>query len=191
MRHPFQSIPERRRKSLFWFLLASTLLLIVILNLIGAPLITSAAPSGIVSFELAGSTANSERILSSWNPDARMHAALSLGLDYLFMVAYAAAISLGCVWASEVIRSRRWPLASLGIYLAWGQWLAAILDAVENIGLIAILFSQPTSPWPEIARWCATFKFAIILLGLVYALYGLLSGVVSRFARNTKPFSLL
>ncbi len=185
MRHPFQSITGRHRKFLFWFLLASTLLLMFILNVIGAPLITSAAPSGIVSYELAGSPANSENILSSWNQDARMHAALSLGLDYLFIVVYAAAISLGCVWAAEVVRSHGWPLASLGAYLAWGLWLAAVLDAVENIGLIAILFGQVVSPWPEIARWCATFKFALIFLGLVYTLYGLAVGAVSRFSRKS------
>ncbi len=185
MKHPFQSITGRQCKLLFWFLLLSTVLLMFILNIIGAPLINSAAPSGIVSFELAGNPGNSEKILASWNQEARMHAALSLGLDYLFMVAYAAAISLGCVWAAEGIRSRRWPLSSLGIYLAWGQWLAAVLDAVENIGLIVILFFQVVSPWPEIARWCAIFKFALIFLGLVYALYGLVVGVVSRLTQNS------
>jgi hypothetical protein len=28
------------------------------------------------------------------------------------------------------------------------------------------------SPWPEIARWCATFKFILVFLGLVYAFLG-------------------
>jgi len=83
-----------------------------------------------------------------------------------------------------VIRSRSWPLASLGVVLAWGQWLAAILDAVENLGLTLILFASVVSPWPEIARWCATLKFALILLGLVYALYGLAVAIVSRLARD-------
>jgi hypothetical protein len=149
-----------------------------------APLITNTAPSGIVSYELASNPANSNKILSSWNQDARMHAALSLGLDYLFMVVYAAAISLGCVWAMEVIRSRSWPLAALGAFLAWGQWLAAILDAVENLGLILILFNPIASLWPEIAYWCAVFKFGLIFLGLVYALYGLAVGVVTRLVRR-------
>ena len=184
MRHPFQSVPSSKRKILFWFLLASTLLLMFILNVVGAPLMTDAAPAGIVSYELAGNPINAEQILSSWNQDARLHAAFSLGLDYLFMVVYAAAISLGCVWAAEIIRSRGWPLASLGVYLAWGQWLAAILDAVENLGLTLILFNPVVSPWPEIARWCATLKFALIFLGLVYALYGLTVGIVSRLARD-------
>ena len=184
VRHPFQSIPMHQLKSLFWFLLVFTLLLMYILNLAGAPLITSAAPTGIVSYELAGNPLNSEQILSSWNQTARLHAAFSLGLDYLFMVVYAAAISLGCIWAVEVIRSRSWPLASLGVVLAWGQWLAAILDAVENIALTWILLNPVISPWPEIARWCATIKFALIFLGLVFALYGLVAGIVSRLVRE-------
>jgi len=184
MRHPFQFIPSEKRKPLFWFLLVSTLVVMFILNRVGAPLITSAAPAGIVSYELAGNTTNSEQILSSWNEAAKLHAAFSLGLDYLFMVIYAAAISLGCVWAVEVIRSRGWPLASLGVILAWGQWLAAMFDAVENLALTNILFSSVVSPWPEIARWCAILKFTLIFVGLVFTLYGLTVGIISRLARD-------
>ncbi len=184
MRHPFQSIPTINRKPAFWYLFAATLLLMFILNIIGAPLMTTSAPTGIVSFELAGSPAISEQILSSWNQDARLHAALSLGLDYLFMVVYAAALSLGCIWAMEEIKSRGWPLSNLGVLLAWGQWLAAILDAVENQGLILILFAPIVSPWPEIARWCAVIKFALIFLGLTYTLYGLVISAVNRLMQR-------
>jgi len=183
MKHPFESIPTSKLKALFWFLLVATLLTMVIMNLVGAPLMTVDAPSGIVSYELAGSVTKTQAILNSWNQNALLHAAFSLGLDYLFMVVYAAAISLACVWAAEGIKNRRWPLGGLGAPLAWGVWLAGLLDAVENLGLTLILFGSALYPWTAIARWCAIFKFALIFFGLVYALYGLVVGIVSRLAR--------
>jgi len=182
MNHPFESIPPRNRKNIFWFLLIFTLLVMFFLNLIGAPLITEVAPGGIISYEFAGTVSKTTEILDSWDQNALLHAAFSLGLDYLFMVVYASTISLACIWASDVIRSKGWPLASSGLFLAWGLWLAALFDAVENLGLTLNLFGPVMSPWPEIARWCATIKFILIFLGLIYSLYGLVVGIFSRLS---------
>jgi len=180
MRQLFELIPSNKRKRVFWFLIISTLLIMFVMNLIGAPLLTEAAPSGIISYEFAGTISKTEEILASWDQNALLHAAFSLGLDYLFMVFYASAISFVCLWTSEVVLERKWPLAFLGIPLAWGLWLAALLDAIENLGLTLNLFGPVVSPWPEIARWCATFKFIFIFLGLVYSFYGLVVGLISK-----------
>ena len=54
------------------------------------------------------------------------------GLDYLFMVSYAATFGLAAAWAGRQLDSRlpgRWPGRGLG----WGLACAALLDAVENI----------------------------------------------------------
>lgn len=47
-----------------------TLLLMVVMNVIGAPLITAAAPAGIVSYELAGSVEKTIDIINSWDQNA-------------------------------------------------------------------------------------------------------------------------
>ena len=83
-----------------------------------------------------------------------------------------------CDGLGRALTSRGWPLAGEGAALAWGQWLAAWFDAVENIALIAMLFGAVVSPWPQVAYWCAVIKFALVFLGLVYAFYG---GVVRSF----------
>jgi hypothetical protein len=169
MRHPFDALPTGKRGQVFLPLLALTLLLMVVLNVSGGPLTTGAAPQGIVSFELAGSVSRIRHILDSWDEAAQLRAAFSLGLDFLFLVAYSTTIGFACLWAAGVARAREWPLAGAGIPLAWGQWLAALLDALENVALLIMLFGSVAEPWPQIARWCAVPKFVLVFVGLLYA----------------------
>ncbi|HEY0739046.1 MAG TPA: hypothetical protein VGD69_29270 [Herpetosiphonaceae bacterium] len=163
MRYP---IPRQRRALIFWVMLALT---VVINRLMAGPLTTPAAPYGIVSLELAGTEANARAIIDSWDAAAREQALFGVRLDYLFLLTYSTAISLGCVWAASLVGERRW-LASAGLYLAWLQWLAALFDAIENVGLLYMLGGQTEQPWPLIAQWFAIPKFALIVLGLLYTL---------------------
>ena len=184
MRHPFQSIKASSRSRIFWFLLAAAVLLTVIMNWISQPLITPAAPYGIVSFELAGTAARSHLIIASWDKIARLYAAFGLGLDYLYMVVYSFTIGLGCILAAEALYRGKFPLGSFGALLAWGLWLAALLDALENIALAVQLLEQGSSPWPLVALVCASAKFSLIFLGLVYAFYGLAMHAAARLTRR-------
>jgi hypothetical protein len=177
MRHPLEAIPAGKRVQVFVPLFVLSVALMIALNLIGAPLQTLAAPAGIVSFELAGSVGQTRAILESWDQATRLRAAFSLGLDYVFMVVYSTAIGLACAWAASVTRASRPRWAVAGSWLAWGQWLAALLDAVENVALTVALFGTIAAPWPQMAWWCATLKFLLILAGLAYAL---VSWVVKR-----------
>jgi hypothetical protein len=162
----------RAQKVAFWPLLVIALLMMAVQGSLGSPLITRAAPSGIVSFELAGSLAGAQAMLESWGPAGRVYAGLSLGTDYVFLLAYSIAISLGCVLATRNF-SRRWSLLSaLGIVLAWAVLGAALLDAVENLALIQVLLGTQQAIWPALARICAVPKFLIVGLGLLYVLLG-------------------
>ena len=143
---PLETISTRRRILLFWSLLAATLLVMAILQLDGQVLKNEQAPFGIVSYELTGSVTGAQAILVSWDPNARIHAAFNLGLDYLFMPLYAATIGLGCLWAAEIWRVRKRQIGYLGTWLVWALWLAAAFDAVENIALLRMLYTQAISP---------------------------------------------
>lgn len=168
------------RRKIFPPVLALTLLVMVVLTRVGDPLTSSAAPNGIISYEFAGSELKAKEILISWGEDGRIHAAFSLGFDFLFILAYTISIGLACTWAGEVLRERRWPLGRLGVLFACGVCLAGLLDVIENIGLAAMLLEAVTSPWPQIAAVCATGKFLLIALALLYAAYGGISWIVRR-----------
>ena len=168
------------RKGVFLVLLALIVLMMVVFGVTGAPLTTAAAPQGIVSFELASTTAQAETIVASWDSDARLRASFGLGLDYLFMPLYSTTIGLACIWGADILRRRHWPLASLGVPLAWGLWAAALCDAVENVALTVMLWHGVGAPWPTVSSICASIKFALIALGLVYALYAAGAAVRER-----------
>jgi hypothetical protein len=168
------------RGLLWWVLLALTIILTVVLQAVDTPLKTPAAPQGVVSYEFAGTIPAAQDILDSWDGDARVHVGFSLGLDYLYMPTYALTIGLACAWAARQLGSRRRWLGRMGRVLAFGLALAALLDAVENYALTTMLFNTVADPWPAVARWCATGKFALIIAGLVYALAAFIFWLATR-----------
>jgi hypothetical protein len=172
MHHPLESIQARQRRPFFALLLILTLMVIIGMQAVSGPLTTAAAPSGIVSYELAGGVATARAILDSWDAGVRVRVGLNLGLDYLFLVLYSTSIACACAWIAGALRERLRPLASVGALLAWGGWLAALLDAVENGALLTMLLDAPAQPWPGVAWWCAVVKFALVLLGLLFVLVG-------------------
>jgi len=190
LRHPLDFIPETNRKSLFFALLAGTLILFAVFRVLDAPLRTAAAPNGIVSFELAGTPFQTQAIIDSWHEMAFLlssvagepvpgfvsraysFAVFGLGLDYLFMPVYATALALGILLAASKHESR---FAVFGAWLGWGAYAATLFDAVENYALARMLMmNEVWSPYPEVAAFCASLKFGLLLLGLFYAIIGLI-----------------
>ncbi len=180
---------QRQRTAAFWLLVVLTLMVMGVLQIVGQPLQTSAAPQGIVSFELAGSPATAQAILDSWDGNARIHAGFSLGFDFLFMPLYAASIAAACLWGAGTLRRRRWPLAGFGPWLAWGLWLAVLCDIIENISLWRLLVGTVAAPWPELARLCALVKFGLVGLGLLYGLVALAAWAIGQ-RRPVTPISV-
>jgi hypothetical protein len=182
MQHPLEKMPEPNRRRCFWSLLVASGVLVFIFAVTGASLNTGAAPQGIISLQMAGNVTKASEMIASWDSKARLLAAFGLGLDYLFMPVYAMLIGLGCIATAEQLRRSKWPLATLGSWLAWGLCLAAIFDALENIAQMVMLLGPVVSPWPEISAVCAYIKFGLIFTGMVYAFYGV---VVWGLARLT------
>jgi hypothetical protein len=170
--HPYQRIPPNRRFALFTLSLLLTVILTGVLQYVDGPLKTVVAPYGIVSYEFAGRVATAQRILDSWGDAARVHAGFSLGLDFLYMPAYASTIGLACAWLGAALAPKRPRAHTLGVALAWGLMLAAGFDACENLSLTAMLLNGVRAPWPAIAFGCAVAKFALLGGGLAYALVG-------------------
>jgi hypothetical protein len=178
--HPFDWLSSSGQKRAFAALLALTLAVMVSLNALGRPLNTEVAPRGIVSFELAGELSLARSMVESWGPTGRVYAGLNLGLDYLFLVAYSSSIALGCVLVASSLSRRAAFLSLAGTLLAWAQFGAALLDAVENYALIQLLLGSQQVSWPAVARWCAIPKFLIVAAGLIYVGLGVVLAVVTK-----------
>ena len=169
MFHPLDFIPERMQKEVFFPLLALTLGLFGVFGILDLPLRTSSAPIGIVSFELAGTMEKANAIIQSWDARMRLFAAFGLGLDYLFMPAYALTISLGVLL---IARKHDGVYTKMGVYFGWGALLAVFFDAIENIALWRLLSGTATLLYPQVAAVAATIKFLLIAFGLLFAFLG-------------------
>jgi hypothetical protein len=167
---PLGFIPAPKRLPLFWLFLALSLAFFAVFNWLDQPLRT-AAPGGIVSFELASTPEAASAMLASWGETARLSVAFGLGLDFLFMPVYATALSLGLLITAGRLRGV-W--SGLAKALSWGAYVAVAFDAAENIALFHILLNGAIFPMPQAAFWCASIKFALLFAGIVYALLGLL-----------------
>lgn len=174
MRHPFEKLSPAAQRAAYWGALAITLLLAGVLQSMAAPFAGSkpGEPTryNILHFEFAGDVATAKAIVDSWGADGQAQALKQTLVDYLFLLSYPQAIALGILAVLKNARSAM--LWKAGRWLAWLQWLAGLLDAVENAALIGILKGHVASPLPEIAFWCAAPKFAIVVSGIVFVLAG-------------------
>ena len=171
--HPLAAIPSDKRTSVLVPLLIATLVMTFLFRLIGPVQPT------IVDFELAGSVPKAQAIIDAWNETDRIRAGFSLGFDYVYMPVYSTTIALACVMAASVLKRKAWH--TLGLLLAWGLWIAALSDAIENVALYVELLGNNVPPWPQVAQLCATIKFGLILAGLLYVV----DGVIGRVSRRT------
>jgi hypothetical protein len=187
MKHPLDFIPAEYRKQIFFPLLFLTLGLFGVFWILDQPLRTPSAPSGIVSFELAHSVDQASAIVTEWkratlplssvagqaNPDVvntvYAFAAFGLGLDYLFMPVYGLALAFGTLLAGARQGGR---FKSLGAVAGWGALAAMLFDAVENFALFQILLGRVVEPYPQVAFYCASIKFVLLIFGLAVALVG-------------------
>ncbi len=172
MKTPFDWIAPDKQKPVFIYLAVLTVIIMVCLQLIGGPLVTGTAPGGIVSYEFAGDIPTARAILKSWDAAGQVYAGLSLGLDFLFLFAYAGSIGLGCVLVARKLAPQGGIIRQVGIWLAWGLPVAAFLDYLENYALIRLLLGSELALWPPMAHWCAIGKFTLVGIGLLFVIIG-------------------
>lgn len=156
---------------LIWLLLITTLSFAVIMNFLGAALKNEIARSGIIAFELAKDFSISQKILNSWDSVTQLYAAFGLGFDYLFLCSYSCFFALLCFKLADRFASRNTILASIGLYLAYLQFLAGIFDSLENYFLIELLFGSQNRNFPLFAYYSASAKFILIFTAIVYNLF--------------------
>jgi hypothetical protein len=170
------SRPDRAAFDLLVPVAAATALVGAAMLAVDVPLRTDAAPNGIVSFEMVWSRAGVERVLGSWDARARTYAAFGLGLDYLFMALYSAALFMACRAVARRVEPVRPALGRAGMRLALAMPLAGLCDAVENLGLFLLLLGTASDGWAPVASGFASVKFVIITAGTCYLVAALVVG---------------
>jgi len=161
-----------RRRGL-WILGIAAAVLFVVLGLLDRRMQDTGGP-GIVCFELAGSTERATQIMAEWGQTGQDAARLSLWLDFPFLIAYGAFLSLATLAVRDAARHRGWEsYARFGTAIALLPIAAALADVVEDVGLLLVLDGHAASRAPEAAKAFALLKFAALTIALAYLLFGL------------------
>jgi hypothetical protein len=197
MTHPFAKIPIERRKAVFLVALIATLSLMIVLAVLGEPLKEKdpnkpakdlAAPAGIMSYEFAETPACAQAIINYWQgAGLRQKAITHFFIDYLYLIAYPLSIGMTCVGMATLLGDKSFALLPrLGIWLAWGQIIAGLCDAVENALLLNMLFQASANASMPVSRVFTIIKFALVFAGLLYLYIGAIILAAQKFiARRT------
>lgn len=129
---------------------------------------------GIIAFELAKTIENANSMVVIWkNADVIPLKKFSLYFDYIFIIGYAGTlyILLEDLWQKTSLKWVR--------YLSFLPIVAGVLDGIENLGLLQIVYDQGTQFSASLAYYCASTKFALLVPSILGGIY--------RLSRSLRP----
>ena len=115
---------------------------------------------GIIKFELAGSAAQAEDIMTRWGSDGQRAARLSLWLDFGYMATYG---TLTALLVDRARRRRGHPAVLPAIII-----VAVAADASEGVSLLKVLNRRRIATHARRAQIAAFIKFAVLAAALGY-----------------------
>lgn len=121
---------------------------------------------GIIAFELAHKLEVANDMVAQWEAlDVIPLKKFSLFFDYIFIIGYAGSLFL-------VLQD--WWRKSHKNWLKFMQYvpiLAGVLDGIENIGLLQIVYHQGTQFSASLAFYCASIKFILLVPAVLSVLF--------------------
>jgi len=145
---------------------------LVLYVLVLLPFFLIGEPGEMVSLQMAGSESKAQEIVGGWSRAETVDMAFLQGLDELQPLVYGLLLAIAAVWAGRRLRGRA---AAWAPAFAWVAVAAAVLDLLENIGMIVMIRGDVEAPVPTITTVLAIGKFAAIALVLAYVVAGRLS----------------
>jgi hypothetical protein len=138
---------------------------------------------GMVPFELSGGPDRADEILSEWGEEGRDAAREQLWIDFGFLIAYGAFLTLALAATRDLARERGWArLAALGAVVLYFGALAAAFDALENTCLLLTLDGRGAA-FPLLATIFAACKFLLLAVAIAY----LAAGLATRLRAPARP----
>jgi hypothetical protein len=129
---------------------------------------------GVVQFELTGGQDRADEILAEWGEKGRDAARESLWIDFGFLLAYGAFLTLALAATRDLAEERGLRrLASIGVAAVWFGALAAAFDLLENVCLLLTLDGAGTA-FPLLATVFASCKFLLLVAAIAYVAAGLI-----------------
>lgn len=168
-------------KKLYWIvLIAGTIIMIFVMKTTGKSLETSATPLGIINLEIAPGKVIVQAVLHAWEkknidaPDNISVAKINIYLDFLFILFYAPFLyfsskTLSAGFYKKTFIARAVKPISVGIIAA------AILDVLENIGMLQSLHGHISDKIALFTTICSLAKWGLVFLSIAFILFTLVS----------------
>jgi len=149
----------------------ATLLLLLAMSPAESRMTDTGGP-GMVPFELTGGEDRADEILTEWGEEGQDAARESLWIDFGFLLAYGAFLTLALAATRDLAIRRGWQrLGAIGrVAVSFGA-LAAAFDAIENVCLLLTLDGTGAA-FPLLATIFASIKFFFLALAIAYVLAG-------------------
>ncbi|MDQ3964702.1 MAG: hypothetical protein M3277_12460 [Actinomycetota bacterium] len=132
----------------------------------------------MVGLQLAWSESEAREIVADWSDGEVVDMAFLQGADALHALALGLLLGVAAVWAGRRIGLRASHWAPI---VAWMAVAAAVIDTLENVGMIVMIRGNVDDPVPAITTVLAVAKFSILLAVLLYVL----GGITARLRRSS------
>lgn len=181
---PYNNASDRFIKNTLLWSGAFTIIIMIVLRIIDQSLTTPETPNGIIGFELIKNIHHAETIMNIWGEHGRMMAALSVGIDFLYIVSYSIFLWLATFSIGKKLNGYSGILSKSGYRLSWLIFLAGTFDIIENYALIKMLNGVHNQLWATTAYYFSLLKFAIVIITLLYLILGLVMVWLTKPVKN-------
>jgi hypothetical protein len=174
------------KRSTFYILLVSTIVMIVLMFLQGKPLTTPATPAGIISLELAARTDAVLSVIESWEEAGSTDGELiqvairNTWLDFLFLTCYSLFLFTAARQLSSFFKCKKFFNA-----VALAALAAGLLDIIENAGMLQSLQGKGS---PLIALLTAIAAYCKWITVFFVIGFLLTAGIIRLFRQKRDRF---
>ena len=172
-----------RNKILILITIVAFVLTVLISQFIMAPIeaeLKGATGYGVIEFEFAWTSEQINTIFKAWGSEGKKKEAFVTYIDFLFIPCYSLFMA-GCILL--VTRNLEGKLQEIGLYMTIMPFIAGIFDVIENINLLLMLTNEAFiwSLSPFIASLCATIKFSLLFIAIIFFIVALIIVIIKKF----------
>jgi len=171
-----------KNKAVILITLIAFILALLISQFIMAPIeaeLKGSTGYGVIEFEFAWTSEQINTIFKAWGSEGKKKEAFVTYVDFLFIPCYSLFMA-GCILL--VTRNLEGKLQEIGLYMTILPFIAGIFDVIENISLLLMLtydaFIWSLSPF--IASLCATIKFSLIFIAIIFFIAALIIVIIKK-----------
>ena len=178
-----KEVPSKR--SLYLLAIFGLLLVLLVEIFVFIPIESQVSTYGILDYEFAWTSNNVLIIFSAWGVNGLNLQIIAIYWDFLFIIGY---VSLAFSLVVLAYRKSEGQIQSFGTYFTITPLLTSIFDVIENIFLLTMAsnISSVTGSSPVIASLCASIKFGMLFVGIIYFTLAIIVILIKKLSKGTE-----